>query len=116
MPQREMFGNLPPLSRQIDFPAALHSNVAVARHALQCRGNRRRRNIQLFRQPRADGRLVLFQHLPNRFEVIFLRYAGLFASQSLFLSKLSTRSVGFAPAIFPTGLTLSSLSLRRFSD
>jgi len=35
------------------------------------------RDGEFFREARADGRLPFFEHFPNRFQIIFARYAGL---------------------------------------
>src|SRR6266403_1625566 len=93
MPQRQVFGNLSAFLRQVDLPAALHAHMSVARHALQRGGHRGRSNFQFLGEPRADGRVVLFQHLPNRLQIIFLRYACLFSPQrhSYFSAVLCSR-------------------------
>src|SRR5713101_5866365 len=99
MPQREMFRTLAALLRKVDPSAAFDPHVAVARHALQCSSHRRRSYFQFFREPCADGHLVLFQHLPDGLQIIFLRYAGLFSPQrssylaACLLSRFSLRPI-----------------------
>src|SRR6267378_6656312 len=93
MPQRKVFGKLSAFLRQVDPPAALNAHVSVAHHAFQGGGHRGRCNFQFLGEPRADGRVVLFQHLPDRLQIIFLRYACLFSPQrhSYFSSVLCSR-------------------------
>src|SRR6266700_4379426 len=93
VPQREVFGKLSSLLRQVDPPASFHAHVAVARHPLQRGGHRRRCNVQFLREPRADVRVILFQHFPDGLQVIFLRYACFFSTQrnSYFASVLCSR-------------------------
>src|ERR1700676_1660954 len=93
MPQRQVFGKLSAFLRQVDPPPALHAHVAVARHAFQGGGHRGRSNFQFLGKPRADGCVVLFQHLPDRLQIVFLRYACLFSPQlnSYFSAVLFSR-------------------------
>src|SRR5580704_17077931 len=103
------------LRREVDAPAALDFHVAVAGHAFQSRGDCRRRHVQFFREPRADRHLVLFQHLPKRFQVIFLRNTGLLASH--FVSSIPRYPL---PAALPATVAPDFLhapgSLSKFSD
>src|SRR5436309_13113481 len=76
-----MVRSLAAFLRQLDSPAAFHAYVAIARHALQCRGHGGRGHGQLLGEPRADGPVVLFQHFPDWLQIVFLRYAGFFSTQ-----------------------------------
>src|SRR5260370_4365194 len=88
-----MFCPLPALLRQVNSPASFHAHVSVARHALQSGGYSGRSHFQFFRKPRADRRVVLFEHLPDGLQVIFLRYACFFSLQliSYFSAVLFSR-------------------------
>src|SRR6266581_5434315 len=88
-----MFCPLAAFLRQVDSPASFHAHVPIARHALQRRRHRGRSYFQFLGKPRADGRMVLFQHLPDSLQVIFLRHACFFSPQrsSYFVSDLFSR-------------------------
>src|SRR2546427_949584 len=75
-------GDAAALGGKLDAAVARHAQVVVARHAFEGRRDRRWRDAQFFRQVRADRRLLLLDHLPDRLEVIFLRDAGFFSPQT----------------------------------
>ncbi len=85
----ELVTNHQPMSETASFggeddaTTAAHFDVSVASHALESGGHRRRSDVEFFREPGADGFLTLLEHLPNGFEVIFLRNAGFFAAQRI---------------------------------
>ena len=87
--QRQALGDLPAFFAEIDAPVALDFHEAVARHALERSRHRGRRDVQFFGQARADRRLIFLKHFPDRLEVIFLGYAGFFASQKFSGSRRS---------------------------
>src|SRR5277367_1061013 len=90
MPQSQSFRHHAPFVCKIDPAGSLHAHVPVARHTLQCCRHRRRRHLQLLSQARTDRRLILFQHLPNRLEIVFLRNASFLSPHS---SISSTRLI-----------------------
>src|SRR5258708_24775974 len=124
MTESEALGKLPAFARQVNAPAAVHANVAVACHALQGGRHRRRRYIQFFGQARADGRLIFLKHLPDGFEVIFLRYACLLTPQNSSPQTSITHEVlALAPfAMLPCSSVSRSIPqhadglLRRYPD
>ena len=81
MAQRQALGDLPAFFAEIDAAGALDFHEAVARHALERRGYRWRRDIQFFGEARADRRLIFFEHFPDGLQIIFLGYAGFLAFQ-----------------------------------
>src|SRR5260370_36246190 len=90
----------------MDARAGLQAEVAVARHALQRGGNCRGSILQFFGEPRANGHLVLFQHFPDGFQIIFLRYACFFSPQrNLYLAVVLCSRFSLRP--------LASWSTRR---
>src|SRR5713226_2132484 len=91
MSQRQTFRDLPALACEVDAAFALHAHMPIARHALQRRGDGRRSYVELFRQTRADGRLTLFEHLIDGFEVIFLRNTGFISPQNILLAQFQSR-------------------------
>src|ERR1700674_550853 len=109
MPQREVLRDLAAFARQIDSAAPLHANVPIPGHALQCGSHCWWCDIQLFGQARADGCLIFLKHFPNGFEVIFLRHAGLLASQSFSPPLIS------APIARDPFLSLSASASTRLS-
>ena len=80
--QGQSLGNHPPFPCQIDPPSPIHPHMSIPRHALQSRGYRWGRHLQLLRQPRANRSLILLKHLPNCLEVILLRNAGFLSPQT----------------------------------
>src|SRR5258705_3352340 len=88
MAQGEALGKLAALARKVDAAEAVHAHMAVAGHALQGCGDRGPGYVEFFGEACADGRLVLFEHLPNGFEVVFLRNAGLMPPQNNLLGQL----------------------------
>src|SRR6266852_4132398 len=88
MAQREALGKLASLARKVDAAEAVHAHMPIAGHALQGCGDRGRGHVEFFSEACADGRLVLFEHLPDGFEVIFLRNAGLIPPQNNLLNSL----------------------------
>src|SRR5258707_10952707 len=78
MPQREMFRALAALLRQVDPPAAFHTHVAVARHALQGGSHGGGGDFFFFLPPPAVGDLVPFPHLPPNPLKIFFPFPFLF--------------------------------------
>ena len=69
------------LGGKLDVAGAANAEVAAARHTFQGGGDGGRRNAEIFGKPRADGRLLFLDELPDSFEVIFLGDAGFFAAQ-----------------------------------
>lgn len=92
MPQRKAFRKLPAFARKVDAAQTIDAHVAITRHALQGRGDRRRRYIQFFGKASADGRLVFLEHLPDGLEVIFLRHTGFITPQTIILAPLPLRT------------------------
>src|SRR6266852_2462335 len=112
MAQRQALRELPPFSRKVDAPFAVHAHVSVTGHALQRGGHRRRSHIQFFSKARADGRLIFFQHLPYSLEIVFLRNAG-FVPPQIFssLSAGYERSRPVVPSL-PSWVAANSLRNR----
>src|SRR5258707_5034541 len=78
MPQCEMFRALAALLCQVDPPAAFHTHVAVARHALQGGSHGGGGGFFFFLPPPAVGDLVPFPHLPPNPLKIFFPFPFLF--------------------------------------
>ena len=76
-----MLGNFAALGGEKNTSTPLNFDVAIASHALDGGGDRRRGDVELFGEASADGHLVFFQHFPNGFEVVFARNAGFVALQ-----------------------------------
>jgi hypothetical protein len=55
--------------RQRHLASAIHLDIAVAHHAFERLCHRRRRDPELFRQPRADDDIALHAHVVDCFEV-----------------------------------------------
>jgi hypothetical protein len=79
VPQHQVPGNLLPARGELDLAPALYTQEPAARHPLQRRGDCRRRHAQVFRQTRADGRLLLLNNFPDGLQVILLRDACFFS-------------------------------------
>ena len=84
--QHEMLCEFAALGGELDSAPALNFDVAVASHAFDCGGDRGWSDVQFFGETRADGSLLLLEHFPNGFEVIFLRDAGFIAAQKRLLA------------------------------
>src|SRR6267143_3817244 len=91
MAQGKTLGKLPPLARKIDAAEAVHAHMTIAGHALQGCRDCGRGYVEFFGEACADGRLVLFEHLPDGFEVIFLLNAGLIPPQNNLLNSVPLR-------------------------
>ena len=81
MAKSHVFGDGAALAREVDATAAIDASEIVASHALEGSGDGGGTDIEFFCKTGADGRLLLLEHFPDGFEVVFLRYAGLFAPQ-----------------------------------
>src|SRR5215475_9373650 len=92
MAQSQALRYLAPFARQIDSTITLDTNVPIASHALQGRGHRWRRHPELFGQARTDRGVVLLKHLPDGFEIVFLRNAGLVPTQSFPRERTAPRA------------------------
>ena len=81
MPEHQALRKFASLGGKEDMPSTLYRDVAIARHALHSGRDGWRGHVEFLSEPRADGYLLLLEHFPNRFEVIFLRNAGFVAAQ-----------------------------------
>ena len=79
--EHEALREFTPLSGEQNFAAPLHFDVTVASHALNGGGNRGGSDVEFLGKAGTDGNLIFLVHLPNGFEVIFLRNASLIATQ-----------------------------------
>ena len=70
------FGNGAAFAREIDMAVASDRDEIIAAHTLERGSDGGRSYAKFFGQSRADGRLALFEELPDSFEVIFLGDAG----------------------------------------
>ena len=81
MAQREAFRFGAAFAREVNAAVALDAQQAVSGHAFERGGYGRRRYVQLFREARADGLVLILSELPDYLEVIFAGDAGGFAGQ-----------------------------------
>src|SRR5881394_1080617 len=77
MTEDHALGELAALAGKIDTAGAIDADQIVTGEAFECSSDGGRRDGEFFGEARADGRLPFFEHFPNRFQIIFARYAGL---------------------------------------
>ncbi len=79
MAQREVLRNAASLGSEANAAIAADAEIIVAGHALQRGRDSGRSDVKLLGEARADRRLFFFEHLPDRFQIIFLGDTGFFA-------------------------------------
>src|SRR5260370_40949912 len=67
---------------QLDSSVPVDAQIPAPCHALECSGDGRWCDAKIFGKARADGLLLFLNKLPDRFQVVFLRDAGLFTTHN----------------------------------